>query len=142
MSVLQSVYQKKQVNGNLSCFQFLAIMDEDAVNMYSFMWTYIFLMRYDFITNILSFFSSVNSVFSFIICSQGYVYVKQGEKSLFFSSHAMVLAGCSFPNQESSPRPPQWKLRVLTTETPGKSLCVCESVSHSVMSDSLRPHGL
>ena len=56
MSVLQSVYQKKQVNGNLSCFQFLTITDKDTVNVYSFMWTYIFLMKYDFITNILSFF--------------------------------------------------------------------------------------
>ena len=45
---------KKQVNGNLSSFQFFAIiMDKDSVNMYSFMWAYIFLIRYDFITNIL-----------------------------------------------------------------------------------------
>ena len=48
--MLQSVYQKKQVNGNLSCFQFLTITAKDTVNVYSFMWTYIFLMKYDFIS--------------------------------------------------------------------------------------------
>ena len=42
------------------------------------------------------------------------------------------------PGQESNPHPPALS-KILTTELPGKSF---EIESHSVMSHSLRPHGL
>ena len=44
------------------------------------------------------------------------------KKQFFFFGHAIWHVGLQFPDQGSNPFPLHWKLRVLTTGPPGKSL--------------------